>query len=127
MRYRFSIENFCILGNHFHFILQPRGSSNLSRIMQWILSVIAVKYNKSIGSNGHVWGERFFSRVIADIRQYTVIFLYILTNPVDAGLATDPLGYEFSGVAHLRKRIYEVVEPPGPLIRDLFPEYFALF
>jgi hypothetical protein len=32
--------------------------------MRWILSVIAMTYNKINGLSGHVWGGRFFSRIV---------------------------------------------------------------
>jgi REP element-mobilizing transposase RayT len=42
-KYRFSLFNFCIMGNHIHFIIQPGEKADLSKIMQWILSVFAKK------------------------------------------------------------------------------------
>jgi putative transposase len=60
-RYKFLIYNFCIMGNHFHFILKPLEDESLSRIMQWILSVFAIKYNKAFNFIGHVWYDRFKS------------------------------------------------------------------
>ena len=38
-KYCFSITNFCIMGNHFHLIIQPHKNQSLSRIMQWILRI----------------------------------------------------------------------------------------
>src|SRR5512145_2652656 len=63
-RYSFRLENFCVMGNHFHFIIQPNRGVSLSAIMQWILSVFAMAFNRLLGLTGHVWGCRFFSRIL---------------------------------------------------------------
>src|SRR5512133_313133 len=56
-KYDFRLENFCVMGNHFHFIIRPGQGTSLSAIMRWILSVFAMAYNKIMGLTGHVWGE----------------------------------------------------------------------
>ncbi len=85
-KYDFRLENFCIMGNHFHFILQPGVDESLSKIMQWILGVFAMRFNRSLKLTGHVWGERFASSVIENIRQYLEKYFYIDENPRRAGL-----------------------------------------
>ncbi len=42
--YKFEIANFCIMGNHIHFLIRPARGESLSKIMQWILSVFAIHY-----------------------------------------------------------------------------------
>lgn len=63
-RFSFRIENFRIMGNHIHLMLRPGPGVSLSRIMQWILGVFAMAYNRMHGFTGHVWGCRFFPSVI---------------------------------------------------------------
>ena len=41
-KYDFRIDNFCVMGNHFHMIVQPLNGVSLSAIMQWIMSVFAM-------------------------------------------------------------------------------------
>ena len=53
-KYDFRLENFCIMGNHFHFVIQPGRGESLSAIMRWIMSVFAMAYNKIRGFTGHV-------------------------------------------------------------------------
>ena len=59
-KYKFRVENFCIMGNHFHMIVQPLHGESLSAIMRWIMSVFAMKWNRIHHVTGHVWGNRFF-------------------------------------------------------------------
>ena len=56
-KYTFDLINFCIMNNHIHLVIKPLGNASLSKIMQWISSVFAKKWNKLHGRSGHVWGE----------------------------------------------------------------------
>ena len=57
-------------------------NQSLSRIMQWILSVFAMKYNKMHNYSGCFWKARFWSKIIDDIKQMKYIFKIIANNPV---------------------------------------------
>ena len=74
-KYDFRIDNFCVMGNHFHMIVQPLNGVSLSTIMQWIMSVFAMApgsdsvltksksredWNRIHNQTGHVWGGRWF-------------------------------------------------------------------
>lgn len=102
-RYSFTVENFCIMGNHYHLIVRPAKGESLSRIMQYMMSMFAMAFNRLFGLTGHVWGERFFSRIIKSLREYWAISEYIDDNPVKAGLARFRGQWAFSGLAHRRR------------------------
>lgn len=118
-RYRFSVRNFCIMDTHIHLMIQPRGNENLSRIMQWILSVFAKRYNTLRGIRGHLWYDRFRSKVILSMRQRWQTFLYIAENPVKAGKVSQAVDYEFGGVRFM-------LNGDTALLLKYEP-YFALF
>lgn len=94
-RYSFKLENFVILNNHIHMIIVPGENESLSRIMQWILSVFAMNYNKLTGRSGHFWGTRFYSAIIENSEHYGRVSDYIDMNPVSAGLAAYPGEWPF--------------------------------
>lgn len=120
-RYSFTVRNFCIMSNHIHFLIRPGQGESLSRIMQWILSVFAAKFNRIFGLNGHVWYDRFKSVVIENLRHFAAAFEYISANPVKAGIVTDVMHYRHNGIRHIRDGDYSVVEPPDELVCLLFP------
>ncbi|MDR1072877.1 MAG: transposase, partial [Treponema sp.] len=60
----FRLWDFCVMGNRIHFLIKPGGGGGLSKIMQWIKCNFAKSWNKEQGRKGHVWGERFHSRII---------------------------------------------------------------
>jgi putative transposase len=124
-RYRFQIKNFCILNNHIHLLIKPDKNESLSRIMQWILSVFAMTWNRRHKLWGHVWGERFFSRIILGIVDFLRVFIYIDENPVQAQLVNHPCEWQFGGLWHHRCGINAVTEPPDDIVLYYCPEHAA--
>lgn len=120
-KYRFSIINFCIMGSHVHLIIQPQGKENLSRIMQWILSVFAIHFNKRFKYLGHVWYDRFKSFILWSLGQFLRTFLYIAENPVKAGLAGSAECYRFNGVWFIKRGLFEIIEPPDIILKINLP------
>ncbi len=108
------------MGNHFHFILQPEKGENLSRIMQWILSRFATAYNKSSGYTGHVWGERFFSKIIHSLGELIHTFGYIDDNPVKAGLVYEACDWNYGALRQAREGNHTIVDPLPPWLQMLF-------
>jgi putative transposase len=122
-KYNFHIENFCIMGNHFHFIIRPLYGESLSAIMRWILSVFAMAFNRIKGYTGHVWGDRFFSRILANIREFLQIFEYIDNNPVKACQVDDRREWRYGGLGHCRSGCREIIDGAYDWILLLFPEH----
>ena len=122
-KYKFTLHNFCIMNNHIHLMIQPREKEDLSRIMQWILSVFATTFNRINNLKGHVWYDRFKSKIIWTLKQYLNTFIYIANNPVKAGLIKKNELYPFSGLTYIRQNKSDLVKPPQ-FIRNLllFPE-----
>ncbi len=118
-KYTFRLENFCIMGNHFHFVIQPGRGQNLSAIMRWILSVFAMSFNKIMGYTGHVWGDRFYSRIIASLRSLLEVFEYIDSNPVRSKLVTDRREWRWGGLWYHRTGCGEPVDQPAAWLLPL--------
>jgi putative transposase len=121
-KYDFRIENFCIMGNHFHFVIRPGRGASLSAIMQWILSVFAMTFNRIKGLTGHVWGCRFFSRIIASVLALVLAFDYIDGNPVRAGQVLDRREWRWGGLWHDLSGRCDIVDDMDEWLKALFPE-----
>ena len=113
--FSFRIRNFCIMSNHIHLLIRPGKGESLSKIMQWILGVFAIRYNRICGIHGHVWYDRFHSTIINTIQQLIHAFRYISDNPVKAGIVDNCLDYAFSGIRFLSQCVYDILEPPDML------------
>ena len=84
--------------------------------MQWILSVFAIIYNKRFGYRGHVWYDRFKSKIIEGMRDFVRTFRYIMENPVHAGIVKQPWEYKFNGITYLRNKEYHIIEAPNRIL-----------
>jgi putative transposase len=122
-KYDFRIENFCIMGNHFHFIIQPGKGANLSDIMRWIMSVFAMAFNRFHHLTGHVWGDRFFSKIIHTFGEFIRVFEYIDNNPVEAHQVNEPFQWEFGGLYHARTGRQDILGDVSSWIRTIFPNF----
>ena len=111
-KYVFNIINFTIMDNHIHFIMHPAEKESLSRIMQWILSVFARYYNKMMKLKGHVWYDRFKSKIIGSIKQMIATFNYINENPVKAELVTEAKEFKYGGISFILKKDFSIINPP---------------
>lgn len=118
-KYKFIIHNLCIMNNHVHYIIETGKNLDLSKAVQWINSVFAMGYNASYGHTGHVWGERFHSTLIIDIRQFIRTYFYIANNPVKAGIVNNAADYFFNGVTFILQKKYELVQKPKGYILDM--------
>jgi REP element-mobilizing transposase RayT len=114
-RWAFQIKNFCIMDNHIHLLIKPDRNKNLSRIMQWILSVFAIRYNKKFGFVGHVWYDRFKSTIIESFHEYIRVYEYITNNPVSAKIVKKVQDYLYCGINYKKYGIYGIIDPPDNL------------
>jgi len=123
-RYSFAIYNFCVMGNHVHFTIRPDKGSSLSKIMQWLLGNYAKAWNKAHGVKGHLWGDRFFSKIIRTDEEFLHVFKYISQNPVKAGLVERAEEWEYGGVCHFLRGEKGIIDIP-PWIPALYHDFMC--
>jgi len=107
-KFRFLLANFCVMPTHIHLLIKPEEGSNLDSIMQWIKTRSAIRWNFVNGSKDHMWGDRYFARVIKDPQEFEKIMDYIDQNPVKAGLSSSPENWLASGAFY---RLHGVSHP----------------
>lgn len=117
------------MGNHVHLDIEPLEDECLSRIMQWILSVFAIRYNKIFNYKGHVWYDRFKSRVIESFQQLVNTFLYIANNPVRAELVTHPLHFKYNGVFFHKNKDHphNILDQLDPALEKIMNEFLEIY
>jgi len=102
-KFLFRLANFCIMPTHIHLLIEPCEGTSLSKIMQWIKTQSAKRWNSINGSTDHLWGDRYFARAIRNPQEFDVVMDYIDQNPVKAGLTETPEDWKLSG-AFFRRR-----------------------
>ena len=124
LRHPVKIFAFCLMPNHFHFILEPSDETALSRFMQWLLTSHVRRYHKHYGSSGHIWQGRFKSFPIQRDEHLITVLRYVLQNPVRAGLCAAVREWKWSSlgkpqltdgspVSELREWLTALDEPIG--------------
>lgn len=122
-KYAFTMDNFCIIDEKVGMILHPGFDASLSRIMQWILSVFAIRYNRKKKIHGHVWYDRFKSRIVDSMADLHAAFFALAFMPVEAGLTREPGVHPFCGLQRIAQNDYSLLSKPPdqllPLLRRL--------
>ena len=77
-----SIYAYCLLDNHMHIHLDPRGF-DVSKFMHSTNTAYVRYYNKKYKRHGHVFQERFESRVLASDEYNLTVSAYIHNNAQD--------------------------------------------
>ena len=75
----------CVMSTHYHGIFEGR-RTKLSTAMHWLNWSYARAYNTAHELHGHVFSERFQTRVIEGDESFGRRIDYVLGNPVRAGL-----------------------------------------
>jgi putative transposase len=95
VRYDWRGWAYCLMGNHFHLVLQiPQ--SGLSNGMQELNTGYAIRTNKRYGRTGHLVRNRFYSRLVKEDAHLLELCRYVVLNPVRAGLCASPADWPWS-------------------------------
>ena len=87
---------YCLLGNHFHFVLWPHEDGDLSRWMQWLMTAHVRRYHRHYKSSGHVWQGRFKAFPIEQDEHLLTVLRYVERNPVRAKTVRKAQHYSWS-------------------------------
>jgi putative transposase len=89
--YGWTIFAYCLMGNHYHLVIQlGPGERSLSRAMCLLNTAWASEYNSRHGRINHLFGKRYWSRLLRDDADLLANCRYAINNPVRAGLVDDP-------------------------------------
>lgn len=78
--YHFKVYAYCFMTNHAHFIIDSNGA-DISSIMHSIDFTYAQKFNKKYKRHGHLFQDRFKSKIINTDRYLLTVTGYIHNNP----------------------------------------------
>jgi hypothetical protein len=63
-RFAFELRGFRLDEEWLSFYIKPADGLQLPAIMQWVKQTFAVRFNLRADRTGHVWGDRYWSRVL---------------------------------------------------------------
>lgn len=93
--FRFKIYLYVLMGNHYHITLEV-SQDHISKIMHFINSVYAIRFNTKYQRQGHLFQGRF-KGILVDKDNYLLeLSRYIHINPVKVGFVKRPEDYKWS-------------------------------
>ena len=97
--YNFKFYGYCIMDNHSHLVIDTNGA-DISKIMHGINFSYAMYFNKKYKREGHLFKDRFKSKIVNNERYLKTVSLYVHNNPTDVeGYKNCPEKYSFSSLA----------------------------
>jgi putative transposase len=91
-----SVIAYCLMPNHYHFLLRPEQDEALSPFIQRLFNSYTRAFNRQQGRSGTLFEGRAQSTLV-DTEQYVIqLCRYIHLNPVKAGLVSHPGDWPYS-------------------------------
>jgi putative transposase len=89
---------YCLMPNHFHLVLWPRGEGDVSRWMQWLQTTHVRRYHEHYRTSGHVWQGRFKAFPIQEDEHLLTVLRYVERNPLRARLVPGVADWKWSSL-----------------------------
>ncbi len=113
------ILHYCLMPNHIHLLVGVRETSDLSRFMKRLNLKYFFYYRKKHIYTGHLWQDRFKSKIIEEESYLIQCGKYIELNPVRAGIVHSPEEYIYSSYLHYIRGTKDDIVDSSPLYSDL--------
>ncbi|MCG8573189.1 MAG: transposase [Spirochaetes bacterium] len=109
-KHNFQLNAYEILDDHYHLLIKVLKGTTISKIMHWINTMFAKTINKLLGRKGHVFNERFGSKVIDHaknpIKYFLSLLWYLAYNSVRKGYVENPREYPYNSIKHYLQEHY---------------------
>ncbi|MDR1105320.1 MAG: transposase [Treponema sp.] len=104
-----------MMPTHIHLLITPGDGGDLTRIMHWIKTHSAKRWNRIHGSTDHMWGARYFARPIKDPGDYFFVM------SISTKIPLKPVWRRLWGNGKLRGRIISGIIFPVWLTIPILP------
>lgn len=118
-KFKIKIYHYCIMPNHYHFLLEPSSPESLAKFMHGLMLVYAQYIKRKYNKVGHIWQERYKNPVIEKENYLIRCGYYIEDNPRRAGLVENLKDWPWSSYQFYAFGNFD------PII-DIDPEYLKL-
>jgi putative transposase len=100
-RWTWTIHAWCLMTTHYHLVVETARAA-LSDGMRELNGPYARRFNVRHGRRGHLFEERFAAHTIDGDEHLEATCLYVISNPVRAGLCGTPEDWPWGGLRHPR-------------------------
>ena len=97
--YNFKVYGYCLMDNHSHLMIDANGS-DISKVMHGINFSYAMYFNRKYRREGHLFKDRFKSKIVKNDKYLKILSIYMHNNPTIIGeYKNSPEKYAFSSLA----------------------------
>ncbi len=98
-KYNCKIYAYCIMDTHVHIHIDPQGF-DISKFMHCLNVAYVIYYNRKYKRHGHLFQDRFNSRIVSSDSYNLAVSAYIHNNPKDiSAYEKNPQDYPFSSMS----------------------------
>lgn len=109
-RYRVELFSWCLMPNHWHLVLRPRGDDQLQSFMQWItLTHVRRHHEHYEDQSGHLYQGRYKLFCVEEDPYFLTLCRYVEANPLRVKLVDEAQLWPWSS---LRQRVTGASDPP---------------
>jgi putative transposase len=96
VEYKLALIAYCLMPNHYHFLLRQDGQHPASLLPQRVFNSYSKAYNKRYGHSGTLFEDHYKVRLVLENAHLLHLCRYIHGNPVKDGLVADPGDWPYS-------------------------------
>jgi putative transposase len=99
-RHPIRVLTYCVLSNHWHFVVWPEADSQVTAFFRWLAHTHAMRWrvaHRTVGY-GHLYQGRFKSFPVQSDEHFLTVARYVERNAVTAGLAATAEQWRWSAL-----------------------------
>jgi len=106
----------CLMPNHVHLVVQPRGSSDIARWMHWVFTTHVRWHHAKYETTGRLWQGRFKAFAVQGDHHLLTVMRYVERNALRANLVERAEDWRWGSLAWRRSAGgFALGESPTPL------------
>jgi len=109
----FSIASFCLMPNHFHFLIRQNTNTGISKLLLKLCTSYSMYFNKKYQRSGPLFQDTFKAKPVTNDSYLVYLSAYIHNNP------PNPFHYPYSSLPDILGQRKGLICQPD-LILDLF-------
>ena len=119
-KYEISIYHYCLMPNHFHFLLQAQKAIHLPKFMQGLLQSYSWHFRKRYDTVGFLFQNRYKSLFIGKESYLLECARYIERNPLRSGLVHDLGKYPWNSFLYYSTGLDDlIIKHPNPCYLEM--------